>query len=68
MSKEKFNEMSHSVVLHPLVAGNSWINVHNLLLHGAHYGGVNLSRLGGGVLGPETPTDYLWSQSIVHPL
>jgi aldehyde dehydrogenase (NAD+) len=51
-----------------LVAGNSWINAHNLFSHGIPYGGCNLSGCCGGVLGPETLSDYLRNQSIVRPL
>ena len=51
-----------------LVAGNSWINAHNLFAHGIPYGGCNWSGCGGGVLGPETLSDYLRNQSIVRPL
>jgi aldehyde dehydrogenase (NAD+) len=51
-----------------LVAGNSWINAHNLFAHGLPYGGCNLSGCGGGVLGPETLSDYLRNQSVVRPL
>jgi aldehyde dehydrogenase (NAD+) len=51
-----------------LVAGNSWINAHNLFAHGIPYGGCNLSGCGGGVLGPETLSDYLRNQSVVRPL
>jgi len=51
-----------------MVAGNSWINAHNLFPHGVPYAGCNLSGLGGGVLGPETLFDYLRPQSIVRPL
>ena len=50
-----------------LVAGNGWINAHNVFVHGVPYGGVNLSGMGGGVLGPDTLFDYLRSQSIVRP-
>ena len=50
-----------------LVAGNSWINAHNVFPHGVPYAGCNLSGMGGGVLGPETLLDYLRSQSIVRP-
>jgi aldehyde dehydrogenase (NAD+) len=50
-----------------LVAGNSWINAHNLFAHGIPYGGCNLSGCGGGVLGPETLSDYLRNQSVVRP-
>jgi aldehyde dehydrogenase (NAD+) len=55
-------------VAEALVAGNSWINGHNLFPHGVSYGGCNLSGLGGGVLSPETYRDYLRPQSIVRPL
>jgi acyl-CoA reductase-like NAD-dependent aldehyde dehydrogenase len=51
-----------------LVAGNSWINAHNLFAHGIPYGGCNLSGCGGGVLGAETLSDYLRNQSIVRSL
>jgi acyl-CoA reductase-like NAD-dependent aldehyde dehydrogenase len=51
-----------------LVAGNSWINAHNVFVHGVPYAGVNLSGMGGGVLGPETFFDYLRPQSVVRPL
>lgn len=50
-----------------LVAGNSWINAHNVFPHGVPYAGCNLSGMGGGVNGPETLLDYLRSQSIVRP-
>ena len=55
-------------VAEALVAGNSWINAHNLFPHGVSYGGCNLSGCGGGVLGPETLLDYLRPQSIVRPV
>jgi acyl-CoA reductase-like NAD-dependent aldehyde dehydrogenase len=51
-----------------LVAGNSWINAHNVFAHGIPYAGCNLSGFGGGVLGPDTLMDYLRPQSIVRPL
>jgi acyl-CoA reductase-like NAD-dependent aldehyde dehydrogenase len=51
-----------------LVAGNSWINAHNLFAHGIPYAGCNLSGCGGGVLGPETLSDYLRNQSVVRSL
>lgn len=51
-----------------MVAGNSWINAHNLFAHGLPYGGCNLSGYGGGVLGPETLSDYLRNQTIARPL
>jgi len=55
-------------VAEAMVAGNSWINAHNVFVHGVPYGGVNLSGLGGGVLSPETYFDYLRQQSVVRPL
>jgi len=55
-------------VAEQLVAGNSWINGHNLFAHGVPYGGCNLSGCGGGVLGPDTLEDYLRKQSVVRPL
>lgn len=57
-----------SRVAEQLVAGNGWINAHNVFVHGVPYGGVNLSGLGGGVLGPSTFLDYHRSQSVVRPL
>lgn len=55
-------------VAETLVAGNSWINAHNLFPHGVPYGGCNLSGMGGGVNSPETLLDYLRPQSVVRPL
>lgn len=55
-------------VAEALVAGNSWINAHNVFVHGVPYAGCNLSGCGGGVLGPDTLLDYLRPQSIVRPL
>jgi len=55
-------------VAEKLVAGNSWINAHNVFVHGVPYGGVNLSGLGGGVLGPNTLFDYLRDLSVVRPV
>ena len=55
-------------VAEKLVAGNSWINAHNLFAHGIPYGGCNLSGCGGGVLGPETLWDYLRNQTVARPL
>jgi acyl-CoA reductase-like NAD-dependent aldehyde dehydrogenase len=51
-----------------MVAGNSWINAHNIFVHGVPYGGINKSGLGGGVLSPETYLDYTRGLSIVRPL
>jgi acyl-CoA reductase-like NAD-dependent aldehyde dehydrogenase len=55
-------------VAEELVAGSSWINSHNVFVHGVPYAGVNLSGMGGGVLGPNTYFDYLREQSVVRPL
>ena len=55
-------------VAEKLIAGNSWINAHNVFVHGVPYGGVNLSGMGGGVLGPNTFADYLRDLSVVRPL
>jgi aldehyde dehydrogenase (NAD+) len=54
-------------VAEPLVAGNNWINAHNLFAYGLPYGGVNLSGMGGGVNRPETFYDYLRAQTIARP-
>jgi aldehyde dehydrogenase (NAD+) len=51
-----------------LVAGNSWINAHNVFAYGLPYGGANLSGYGGGVNSPETFLDYLRPQTIARPL
>jgi len=50
-----------------LIAGNAWLNAHNVFPHGVSYGGCNLSGLGGGVLGPDCLDDYLRPQSVVRP-
>lgn len=55
-------------VAESMVAGNSWINAHNVLALGIPYGGVNQSGYGGGVLGPDTLFDYYRMQSVVRPL
>ena len=55
-------------VAESMVAGNSWINAHNVFAHGVPYGGVNLSGMGGGVLSFETLMDYYRSTSVVRPL
>lgn len=57
-----------SRVAEAMNAGNSWINAHNVFVHGIPYGGLNKSGLGGGVLSPETLHDYLRSTSCVRPL
>lgn len=54
-------------VAESLVAGNSWINAHNVFAHGVPYGGVNKSGMGGGVLSIETLMDYYRSTSVVRP-
>lgn len=55
-------------VAESMVAGNSWINAHNIFPLGVPYGGVNKSGLGGGVLSIETLFDYWRGQSVVRPL
>ncbi len=55
-------------VAEAMVAGNSWINAHNLFPHGVPYAGVNKSGMGGGVLSAETLLDYWRPQSVVRPL
>ena len=55
-------------VAEEMVAGNSWINAHNVFGYGLPYGGVNLSGMGGGVNSPETFHDYLRPQTIARPL
>lgn len=55
-------------VAESMIAGNSWINAHNVFPHGVPYGGVNRSGLGGGVNSAETLFDYWRSQSMVRPL
>lgn len=57
-----------SRVAEALVAGNSWINAHNLFPHGVPFAGVKKSGLGGGVLSVRTFWDYLRSTSVVRPL
>jgi acyl-CoA reductase-like NAD-dependent aldehyde dehydrogenase len=57
-----------SRVAESMVAGNSWINAHNVFAHGIPYGGVNKSGMGGGVLSIETLLDYWRSTSVVRPL
>lgn len=56
-----------SRVAEAMVAGNSWINAHNIFPHGVPYAGCNLSGCGGGVLSPDTLLDYLRPQSVVRP-
>jgi acyl-CoA reductase-like NAD-dependent aldehyde dehydrogenase len=57
-----------SRVAESMIAGNSWINAHNLFPKGVPYGGVHKSGMGGGVNSIETLFDYWRSQSIVRPL
>lgn len=51
-----------------MVAGNSWINAHNVFAHGVPYAGINKSGMGGGVLSVETYLDYTRGLSVVRPL
>ncbi|MCC9644720.1 aldehyde dehydrogenase family protein [Rhodopirellula sp. JC740] len=62
------DEAKANRVAEAMVAGNSWINAHNVFAHGVPYGGVNKSGMGGGVLSIETLMDYYRSQSVVRPL
>ncbi len=55
-------------VAEAMVAGNSWINAHNLFPQGVPYAGVNKSGMGGGVLAVETLLDYWRNLSVVRPL
>lgn len=55
-------------VAESMVAGNSWINAHNVFAYGVPYGGVNKSGMGGGVNSVETLLDYYRNQSVVRPL
>jgi acyl-CoA reductase-like NAD-dependent aldehyde dehydrogenase len=55
-------------VAEQMVAGNSWMNAHNVFAYGLPYGGVNLSGMGGGVNSVETFYDYLRRQTIARPL
>ncbi len=55
-------------VAEALTAGNGWVNAHNIFVHGVPYSGINLSGMGGGVLGQDTLFDYLRQQSIVRPM
>jgi acyl-CoA reductase-like NAD-dependent aldehyde dehydrogenase len=57
-----------SRVAESMVAGNSWINAHNVFAHGVPYGGINNSGMGGGVLSIETLLDYWRKTSVVRPL
>jgi len=63
------SDLKHAnAVAEKLVAGNVWINAHNVFAYGLPYGGVNLSGLGGGVNCPDTLNDYLRATSIARPL
>lgn len=55
-------------VAEQMIAGNSWINAHNVFAYGLPYGGINLSGFGGGVNSPETFNDYLRPQTVARPL
>jgi aldehyde dehydrogenase (NAD+) len=51
-----------------MVAGNSWINAHNVFAYGLPYGGYGLSGTGGGVNSGSTFYDYLREQTVARPL
>lgn len=55
-------------VAEKLVAGNSWINAHNVFSYGLPYRAVNLSGIGGGVNSVDCLLDYLRPQTIARPL
>ncbi|MFN9718907.1 MAG: aldehyde dehydrogenase family protein [Planctomycetota bacterium] len=55
-------------VAEAFVAGNGWINAHNVVVHGVPYGGIGKSGMGGGVVSPDTLNDYLRPISVVRPL
>jgi NAD-dependent aldehyde dehydrogenases len=55
-------------VAEQMIAGNSWINAHNVFAYGLPYGGINMSGVGGGVNSPETFYDYLRDLTIARPL
>jgi aldehyde dehydrogenase (NAD+) len=55
-------------VAEQLVAGNNWINAHNVFAYGLPYRAINLSGLGGGVNSPDTLLDYLRPFTIARPL
>ncbi len=55
-------------VAESMVAGNSWINAHNLFPLGVPYAGVNKSGMGGGVGSLQTLFDYWRPTSVVRPL
>jgi acyl-CoA reductase-like NAD-dependent aldehyde dehydrogenase len=55
-------------VAEAFMAGNGWINAHNVIVHGVPYGGIGKSGMGGGVVSPDTLNDYLRPISIVRPL
>ncbi len=63
------NDLARAVrIAESLVAGNSWINAHNLFPRGVPYSGIHKSGMGGGVLGVETLFDYWRGLSVVRPL
>jgi aldehyde dehydrogenase (NAD+) len=60
-------ELAQSTSEH-LIAGNIWINAHNVFAYGLPYGGLNQSGIGGGVNSEETYNDYRRSTTIARPL
>ncbi len=55
-------------VAEKMVAGNSWINAHNVFAAGVPCAGINKSGMGGGVLSIDTYLDYTRGLSVVRPL
>jgi aldehyde dehydrogenase (NAD+) len=54
-------------VAHAMVAGTSWINVHNTFPMGVPFAGVNLSGLGGGTNSAQAFYDYLRDLAVARP-
>lgn len=57
-----------SRIAEQMIAGNSWINAHNVFAYGLPYRAVNLSGLGGGVNSLDCLLDYLRAQTIARQL
>jgi aldehyde dehydrogenase (NAD+) len=50
-----------------MVAGTSWINVHNTFPMGVPFAGVNLSGMGGGTNSVQAFYDYLRDLAVARP-
>ena len=51
-----------------LIAGNNWINAHNVFAYGLPYRAVNRSGIGGGVNSSDTLLEYFRPLTIARPL